>query len=99
MRLPSEFAYQVRDAMRQIEQEELGMDTFQVLKIGRKEGRNEERHALMVRLLERKIGTLNPVVAAHVTSLSPETLLRLRAALLDCQSATDLVSWLDRKHD
>ncbi|WP_129676108.1 DUF4351 domain-containing protein [Candidatus Chloroploca sp. Khr17] len=94
LRLQPELARQARDAMRQVEQEELGMETFVTSfeEIGREEGQRE----LVLRLLTRKVGPLSATVQAQVTALSGEALLDLSDALLDFTQAADLTTWLDQ---
>ncbi|GAB4448388.1 MAG: hypothetical protein OHK0015_53120 [Chloroflexi bacterium OHK40] len=47
--------------------------------IGRAEGRREERQAIVLRQLNRKVGPLAGKLQARVAALSPETLLTLTA--------------------
>lgn len=65
--------------------------------IGRAEGRREERQALMLRLLNRKIGPLAEELQVRVAALDPETLLTLSEALLDFTAQSDLVAWLEQQ--
>lgn len=51
--------------------------------IGRVEGRLEERQAMVLRLLNRKVGPIPEVLQARVASLATEALLTLSEALLD----------------
>ncbi|GAB4426120.1 MAG: hypothetical protein OHK0015_06680 [Chloroflexi bacterium OHK40] len=65
--------------------------------IGRAEGRLEERQALVLRLLNRKIGPLANKLQVRVAVLAPDTLLTLSEALLDFTSQSDLLAWLDQQ--
>lgn len=65
--------------------------------IGRAEGRREERQALMLRLLNRKVGPLAEELQVRVAALDPETLLTLSEALLDFTAQSDLVAWLEQQ--
>lgn len=64
--------------------------------IGRAEGRIEGQRDLVLRLLRRKVGSLDEAVAARVVSLAPEALLTLSEALLDFTDQSDLAAWLER---
>jgi hypothetical protein len=100
LRLSPAWARQARTALRQVEQEELGMDTFitSFEEIGRAEGRvegrAEERRNLVLRQLERKVGPLASDVAQQISALAPDQLLALSDALLDFTSSADLMDWL-----
>ncbi|MCG8349159.1 MAG: DUF4351 domain-containing protein [Chloroflexales bacterium] len=93
MRLTPDLMLVAHQAMRQVEQEELGMDTFitSFEEIGRAEGQRE----IVVRLLARKIGALPEAVQERVSALSAEQVLALGEALLDFSSLADLTAWLD----
>lgn len=102
LRLDPVRAQQARDTMRQVEVEVTGMDTFVTSfeEIGRAEGRVEgqieERQALVLRLLKRKVGPLAEATQARIGSLAPDTLLSLSEALLDFIDHADLVAWLEQ---
>ena len=93
MRLTPDLMLVAHQVMRQVEQEELGMDTFitSFEEIGRAEGQRE----IVVRLLARKIGALPEAVQERVSALSAEQVLALGEALLDFSSLADLTAWLD----
>jgi len=59
--------------------------------------RAEERLALVMRLLNRKVGPLTEELQARVAALAPERLLTLGDALLDFTDQTDLIAWLDQQ--
>jgi hypothetical protein len=67
--------------------------------IGRAEGQLEERRAIILRQLNRKVGPLTEELNARVSALPPELLLALSEALLDFAAQTDLVNWLDANGD
>ena len=65
------------------------------------EGKAEEREiglqqerALVLKQLNRKLGTLSPQLQAKVAALSIENVESLGEALLDFNSIADLESWL-----
>ncbi|MBP1466053.1 DUF4351 domain-containing protein, partial [Candidatus Chloroploca sp. M-50] len=64
---------------------------------GREEGRQEERQALILRLLERKVGRLSEVTMREVLALTPEQLLTLSEALLEFATRSDLTAWLGQQ--
>lgn len=101
LRLDAAHALQARATMRQVEVEETGMDTFVTSfeEIGRAEGQREERRAIVLRLLNRKVGPLAEELHTRVAALPPEQLLALSEALLDFTAQTNLVSWLNVNGD
>ena len=106
LRLDPASARVARDALQQVETEELGMERFVTSfeEIGREEGlaegqtkgRTDERRALVLRQLTRKVGPLAPELQARVASLDPEALLSLSDALLDFAALADLTVWLEQ---
>lgn len=110
LRLDPDLAHEARYAMRQVEQEEIGMDTFVTSfeEIGRAEGLAQGRaeglavgliqgqRELVLRMLDRKVGLLAPEIRERVAALSPERLLALSDALLDFTSLIDLTTWLEQ---
>jgi predicted transposase YdaD len=60
---------------------------------GRQEGFQREQ-ALILRLLNRRIGTINPHFETQISELSVTQLESLGEALLDFSSSTDLEQWL-----
>ena len=63
-------------------------------KQGRKEGIQEGELMLVLRLLNRRIGLIDPEIEAQVRSLSLEQLEALGEALLDFSQPSDLRDWL-----
>jgi len=61
--------------------------------------RAEERLALVMRLLNRKVGPLTEELQARVAALAPAGLLTLSEALLDFTNQGDLLLWLDQNSD
>ena len=59
--------------------------------------RAEERLALVLRQLNRKVGPLADELQARVAALVPKVLLTLSEALLDFTDQTDLIAWLDQQ--
>jgi predicted transposase YdaD len=103
LRLDPERALLARDVMRQVEQEETGMDTFVTSfeEIGReeglKEGREEGKRELVLRLLARKVGPLSSELQERIAALTPNHVLELGDALLEFTIVADLTNWLDRQ--
>ena len=62
---------------------------------GRDEGRVEEGRALVIRILNRKLGNLNSEPMARVNSLPIDRVESLGEALLDFSQMSDLLVWLD----
>ncbi|MEQ8999097.1 MAG: DUF4351 domain-containing protein [Coleofasciculus sp. B1-GNL1-01] len=61
------------------------------------EGRQREGVALVLRLLNRRVGVISPELQAQIEALSLEQVEALAEALLDFSGVEDLVSWLDRQ--
>lgn len=64
------------------------------LQAGIQEGRRQEAISLLLRLLNRRLGSVSPEQEAAVRQLSLEQLENLGEALLDFSSANDLATWL-----
>ena len=64
---------------------------------GEREGRQEGEKAIVLRLLQRRLGTVSPELKAQVEGLSLGQLEDLAEALLDFSSAADLSAWLSAK--
>jgi predicted transposase YdaD len=62
---------------------------------GLQQGRQEEAVALIMRLLPRRIGTVEPDLQVRIRQLSLIQLENLAEALLDFSQPADLVNWLD----
>lgn len=67
------------------------------LQQGRQEGKQEEALALIMRLLPRRIGTVEPQLQTQIRQLSLTRLEDLAEALLDFSQPADLVNWLDNQ--
>ncbi len=63
---------------------------------GRLEGKREEALSLLMRLLFRRFGTVNPELQEQLQRLSLTQLEDLSEALLDFKTATDLAVWLNK---
>ena len=61
---------------------------------GLEQGRQEGERTLLLRLLRKRLGDLDPAVEEQVKGLSAERLEELGEALLDFNSPTDLGAWL-----
>ena len=70
----------------------------EILQEGKEEGREEGRQSelrLVMRLLTRRIGAINLQLQSQIENLSLTQLENLGEALLDFNSETDLVNWLN----
>lgn len=70
----------------------------EILQEGKEEGREEGRQSelrLVMRLLTRRLGTINLQLQSQIENLSLTQLEDLGEALLDFNSETDLVNWLN----
>jgi flagellar biosynthesis/type III secretory pathway protein FliH len=65
------------------------------LQRGRQEGRQEGESALVMRLLNRRVGPLTKRLEKRVRALPVEQLENLGEALLDFQSRAELERWLE----
>ncbi len=61
----------------------------------KEEGREEEGQSLVLRQLNRRVGTLPESVTSKISDLSIEQIESLAEALLDFQSIADLEAWLE----
>jgi predicted transposase YdaD len=59
------------------------------------QGRQEGRLELILRQLNRKLGSLAPELEARIHQLTANQLENLAEALLDFAAAENLVAWLD----
>jgi len=62
---------------------------------GLEQGRQEGELAVIMRLLNRRIGTVAPELQEQIRQLSLTQLEDLAEALLDFSDTADLVSWLE----
>jgi predicted transposase YdaD len=67
-----------------------------VYREAKEEGRLEGESALILRLLQRRFGAVDEVLAAQIQSLEIEQLESLAEALLDFTALNNLVLWLNR---
>ena len=65
---------------------------------GRVEGRLEEKLNITLRQLKRKLGNLPEEIVEKIKSLESSQLDSLTEDLLDFQSLSDLINWLDNSH-
>lgn len=66
---------------------------------GREEGKQEEALAYTMRLLTRRIGTVEPEVEAEIRELTTQELEELGEALLDFSELADLTTWLQARQE
>ncbi|WP_373543094.1 DUF4351 domain-containing protein [Chamaesiphon sp.] len=64
--------------------------------IATQKGRNEEGKSLILRMLTRKLGMLDPNSIDLINNLNLEAIESLGNALLDFNTTTDLTTWLDK---
>lgn len=62
---------------------------------GRQEGRKQGEVKLIIRLLSRRLGGLNPDFESRIRQLSIDKLENLAEAVLDFSNAEDLTAWLE----
>ncbi len=67
----------------------------QGLQQGKQEGKQEEARSLVLRQLTRRFGAVDQELQEQIGTLSVAQLEELGEALLDFQTVTDLVVWLD----
>lgn len=65
-----------------------------ILAEGEVKGKIEEARSLVIRLLTRKLGSVNPDLSSEIEALSLERLESLGEDLLDFTSIADLERWL-----
>ena len=66
---------------------------------GRTEGQQQEAAALVLRLLQRRLGTLSTDMEAQIRALPVADQEALGEALLDWQTPAELLAWLQRHRD
>jgi hypothetical protein len=67
------------------------------LERGRLEGRRQEALSLVLRLLARRVGEIEPPLQERIQELALTEIEELGEALLDFSSQTDLESWLSAR--
>nr|WP_295617635.1 DUF4351 domain-containing protein [Chamaesiphon sp. GL140_3_metabinner_50] len=71
------------------------LEQTRVYREAAQEGRQQEAQALVLRLLNRRVGNVSPAVEMRVKALPLLRLEDLGEALLDFVRMSDLISWLD----
>ena len=66
---------------------------------GREQGRQQEARAMVLRLLNRRVGDLTPQLQEVIQQLSTPQLEELGEALLDFSAMVDLENWLMAHED
>jgi hypothetical protein len=66
------------------------------IRLGRDEGRHDEGAALVIRLLNLRVGTLSTAQKEAIRNLNLRKIRALAESLLDFQSRADLTRWLTR---
>ncbi|MCA1994782.1 MAG: DUF4351 domain-containing protein, partial [Coleofasciculus sp. S288] len=91
-----------KDLIRQLFREEImqGSVIYQDIlqqgkRLGLREGQREGEIKLILRLLTRRLGELNPTLIEQIQALPTFALEELGEALLDFSQVTDLVAWLE----
>ena len=64
---------------------------------GLEEGRRQEALAIVLRLLARRVGVVEPQLQEHIQELAIAQIEDLGEALLDFTSKADLVAWLGER--
>jgi Domain of unknown function (DUF4351) len=65
--------------------------------LAKEEARQEEGQRIIIRLLNRSVGEIDPLLVDRVRGLSIEQLEELGEALLDFSAVTDLEAWLTQQ--
>ncbi len=90
----------MREGMQAGRQEGIQEGRQEGIQEGRQEGIQEGikagQRALIMRLLERRVGTVNPDVVSRIGELSVEQLESLVDQVVEFSSLSDLMIWLDR---
>ena len=89
--------YKFPDLSRQEAEQMLGLNELRQTRVYQEaleEGRQEGELAVILRLLTRRLGTLEPEMRSRLQQLSSTQLEELAEALLDFSTTEDLVSWL-----
>jgi len=76
------------------EQEQVMQIVTSWMRRGIEQGRREGEVLIVMRLLKRKVGELEPEVEAQVRSLEVAQLEKLSEGLLDFEQMGDLTNWL-----
>jgi predicted transposase YdaD len=86
-------------AQTQLQEQEVVMEIvtswmLEGLQQGRQQGKQEEALALVLRLLQRRVGPMDAAYEEQLRRLSLEALEELSEALLDFTQVADVVTWL-----
>lgn len=73
----------------------LQLEDSKILREAKEEGGHEKALAIVLRLLVRRVGTLDEEVRGRVQQLSNPQLEDLSEALLDFVALADLLAWLE----
>jgi len=68
----------------------------EIIQKGLQQGKREEARSLIMRMMARRLGTVDPQMQQRVQALSLEQLEDLGEALLDFSTVTDLAVWLEQ---
>lgn len=80
-----------------INQDILQRGQQQGLQQGQQQGRQQEALSLVIRLLNRRLGTIDSALIERVQRLTIEQLEGLGEALLDFADVADLLAWLEQQ--
>jgi predicted transposase YdaD len=95
--LTREEIMQVLELATEVKQTRFYQDVLEEGKqVGLQEGRAEEGRSFVLRLLNRRVGTIAPELKTKIEALTIAQLEDLGEALLDFASVTDLEAWLDQ---
>jgi len=67
------------------------------IQLAREEGKEEGKEDLIIKLLKRRIGEINPSVIEQVKALDIDSLDGLGEALLDFSTIYNLEKWLESR--
>jgi Domain of unknown function (DUF4351) len=96
LELPEGLELEFQQEIAQFEQERQMTYISSIERVAEQKGRQEEGRSLVLRQLNRRVGTLSEAVQTQVTALPLEQLEALGEDLLDFTSLTDLQNWLAR---
>ncbi|HAG81417.1 MAG TPA: transposase, partial [Cyanobacteria bacterium UBA12227] len=64
---------------------------------GRQEGKIQGQIELILRQLERRLGTISPDIQTRIRQLSSEQLENLGDTMIEFRTASDLIGWLENQ--
>ena len=88
-----------QNLIRQLFREEIMQESViyqEIIQKGLQQGKREEARSLIMRMMARRLGTVDPQMQHRVQALSLEQLEDLGEALLDFSTVTDLAVWLEQ---